>query len=228
MKSPLLAKLLVLATALAITLTPGCRRKTQGPITPLPASRTGAGGIENPRPGGPTGGGADRSGTGGLTDNPGTRGADLNGPGGTGTDVGKGPVNPQENLALADGPLPRDKYTENRSQFASDVIHFDFDSSVVKSSEKSKVSDIATYLKSNATAAVEIEGHCDERGTEEYNRSLGERRALAIREELALQGIDPKRIYTISYGEDRPAANGHDEAAWSKNRRGESILLTPR
>jgi len=229
MKSPLLAKLLVLTAALAITLTPGCRRKTQTPITPIPARTGEASGIKNPTPGLPRdgAGGTDRGGK--LGDGAGARGSELGGPGAAGTDVGgANGVKPGDNLALEGGPLDRSKYNENRTQFANDTVFFDFDSSVVKTSEKTKVGTVAHYLKSNPTAAVEVEGHCDERGTEEYNRSLGERRALAVREELALKGVDPKRIYTISYGEDRPAVNGHDDAAWSKNRRGEFILLTPR
>jgi peptidoglycan-associated lipoprotein len=118
-------------------------------------------------------------------------------------------------------------WLENAEIFKSDTVYFDFDSSSVKPAEKSKVSAVADYLKSNAANAVRVEGHCDERGTEEYNRSLGERRALALREELVTLGIEPGRADTISYGKDRPAETGHDEAAWKKNRRGEFILLTP-
>jgi peptidoglycan-associated lipoprotein len=70
-----------------------------------------------------------------------------------------------------------------------------------------------------------VEGHCDERGTAEFNRALGERRALAAREELVKQGADGSRITTISYGSDRPADMGHDEAAWSKNRRCEFVVV---
>ena len=75
--------------------------------------------------------------------------------------------------------------------------------------------------------AVRIEGNCDERGTEEYNRSLGDRRANALREKLATMGVDPKKLLTVSYGEDKPVDNGHNEAAYAKNRRGDFILLTP-
>jgi peptidoglycan-associated lipoprotein len=106
-------------------------------------------------------------------------------------------------------------------------VYFDYDSSVIKPSEKSKVAAVADYLKSNSANAVKIEGHCDERGTEEYNRSLGERRALALREELVGLGTDAARVDTISYGKDRPASPGHDEAAWKMNRRGGFIVLTP-
>jgi peptidoglycan-associated lipoprotein len=125
------------------------------------------------------------------------------------------------------GPDARKDWPRDREIFKSDTVHFDFDSSVVKSGDKSKVSAVADYLKANAMTAVEIEGHCDERGTEEYNRSLGERRALALREQLVGLGIEPTRVDTISYGKDRPADPGHDEAAWKQNRRGEFILETP-
>jgi peptidoglycan-associated lipoprotein len=113
------------------------------------------------------------------------------------------------------------------SALASQVVHFGFDTSTLKSSEKSKVAAVAEFLKSNPATAVEIEGHCDERGTEEYNRSLGERRALTVREELVHLGIEPNRVDTVSFGEDRPANPDHNEAAWRENRRGEFILLTP-
>ena len=82
------------------------------------------------------------------------------------------------------------------------------------------------YLR-NKDNKLLIEGHCDERGTEEYNRALGERRALAAREYLNSLGIKGERVRTVSYGEDRPSVDGHDESAWSKNRRAEFILLKP-
>ncbi len=107
------------------------------------------------------------------------------------------------------------------------TVHFDFDSSVLKISEKPKVSAVADYLKANSANAVKVEGNCDERGTEEYNRSLGERRALAARDELIRLGIDSKRVDTISYGKDKPEVNGHDEAAWKQNRRDDFIVLSP-
>jgi len=118
-------------------------------------------------------------------------------------------------------------YSRNPDIFKSDTVHFAFDSSVVKDEEKPKASTVADYLKSNSEDAVEVEGHCDERGTEEYNRSLGERRALALREELIRLGIDAGKVVTISYGKDRPEDPGHDESAWKQNRRGVFVLLTP-
>src|SRR5204863_3527763 len=99
-------------------------------------------------------------------------------------------------------------WIEHPDVFKSDTVYFDFDSSSVKPGEKSKVAAVADYLKSNSTDAVRVEGHCDERGTEEYNRSLGERRALALREELVTIGLDPNRVDTISYGKERSADSG--------------------
>ena len=75
------------------------------------------------------------------------------------------------------------------------------------------------WLKANPTVRVQIEGHCDERGTEEYNLHLGERRANSVKQYLVKSGLDAARLFTISYGESRPVDPGHSEAAWAKNRR---------
>lgn len=131
-------------------------------------------------------------------------------------------------------PLPEDlsdlsRFNQDAVTLAPQTVHFAFDSSEVRSSEKSKVEAVAAYFKgAPANVALLIEGHCDERGTEEYNRSLGERRALSLREALASLGADSSRITTRSYGEDRPAVTGHDESAYSQNRRGQFIVLTPK
>jgi peptidoglycan-associated lipoprotein len=117
---------------------------------------------------------------------------------------------------------------QDRAALAAYTVHFAYDSALINASEKPLVESVAAVLKSDAGARLLIEGHCDERGTEEYNRSLGERRALALREELATQGVDPMRVRTVSFGEDKPVAMGHDEAAWKKNRRGEFVLLHPK
>jgi len=130
-----------------------------------------------------------------------------------------------EGIASAD-PAQWANATRNAEIFKMDTAYFDFDSSVVKSSEKSKVAAVADYLKAHPADGLSVEGHCDERGTEEYNRSLGERRALALREELVGAGVSASHVLTESFGKDRPADPGHDESAWSKNRRGEFILLT--
>jgi peptidoglycan-associated lipoprotein len=112
--------------------------------------------------------------------------------------------------------------------FKANTVYFDFDRSAVRASERVRVEEVAAYLKGQPTHMVQIEGHCDERGTEEYNRALGERRALAVREYLINAGVGAERVHTISFGEDRPAEIGSSEGAWAKNRRGEFILLKPR
>ena len=119
-------------------------------------------------------------------------------------------------------------WTESQSTFAANTVYFEYDSATVKNGEKPKVQAVAAHLKGDPSSAIRIEGHSDERGTEEYNRSLADRRDLALREELVRNfGIGPDRIDTLSYGEDRPVVEGHDESAWKQNRRGQFILLTP-
>jgi len=121
-----------------------------------------------------------------------------------------------------------DNWVPNEQEFAAQTVYFDFDKDNVKASEVSKLEEVARRMKSQfAGKALRIEGHCDERGTEEYNRALGDRRALSVREHLNNLGIDPKMMPTISFGEDKPADAGHNEAAFAKNRRAQLILLSP-
>jgi peptidoglycan-associated lipoprotein len=124
-------------------------------------------------------------------------------------------------------PSIREKWVRNAEVFQHDTVHFDYDSTVIKASEKPKVAEVADYLKGHPEDALEIDGHCDERGTEEYNRALGERRALALREELAKLGVDPMKIDTKTFGKDRPVDTANTDAAHAKNRRGEFLLETP-
>ena len=139
---------------------------------------------------------------------------------GTG-DVTETPMHPMGN------PADRQSWKNDADIFKIHTVHFGFDSSAIGSDEKSKVSAGADYLKTHAQDAVRVEGHCDERGTEEYNRALGERRAQAIRDELIRLGIDAGRVDTLSFGEDRPVNPSHNDEAWRQNRRGEFILLSP-
>jgi peptidoglycan-associated lipoprotein len=118
-------------------------------------------------------------------------------------------------------------WVENRVALKEYSIHFAYDSSAVASADKSKIAAVADFLKNNPNAVVRVEGNCDERGTEEYNRSLGERRALAGREELVRLGLTSDRVDTLSYGEDKPLAEGRNESAWKQNRRDDFVVLTP-
>jgi len=119
-------------------------------------------------------------------------------------------------------------YYLDRDQFKQQTVYFEFDRFNLRPGELPKAQSVASYLKGQPNFKVLVEGHCDERGTPEYNRSLGERRALAIRELLVNLGVSSDRIQTISYGEDKPADSGHDDAAWAKNRRGEFVLMRPK
>jgi len=101
------------------------------------------------------------------------------------------------------------------------TIYFAFDSDAIRESERGKLEEAADYMKKNTAVGMIIEGHCDERGSAEYNRALGERRALAIRAYLVNLGVPDTHFQTISYGFERPAVQGHNEEAWAKNRRGE-------
>jgi peptidoglycan-associated lipoprotein len=189
---------LALAVALALTGS-GCKHDT-GKITPLPGENSGIVGNDN--------GGGTLPGGGTVPPDTGAQ-----------TQPGGGPtanIEEFENMAM------------DRAALAAYTVHFAYDSAVVKKSEEANLQAVASALSSDASTKLLIEGHCDERGTEEYNRSLGERRALALREALAKIGVDPSRVRTISYGKDKPVDPGHDESAWSKNRRGEFVLLHPK
>ncbi len=131
------------------------------------------------------------------------------------------------------GDLPDDATLEGREQdrttFARQTVYFEYDHSNVKAGEASKIDQVIAEFRSKGQGYdLLIEGHCDERGTEEYNRSLGERRALAIRELLTKSGVESAHVFTRTFGKDRPASTGHDEASHARNRRGEFVLVLPR
>ncbi|HSA60083.1 MAG TPA: peptidoglycan-associated lipoprotein Pal [bacterium] len=100
-------------------------------------------------------------------------------------------------------------------------IHFDFDRSDIKSEYKKTLEDNASWLKANRDTKITVEGHCDERGTEEYNMALGHRRASSAKSYLTSLGVDGGRMKTVSYGEERPLETCHNESCWWKNRRAE-------
>ena len=102
-------------------------------------------------------------------------------------------------------------------------IFFAFDSSKIDDNSRETLEANASYLSAHPDVKIKLEGHCDERGTREYNLALGERRAKAAAELMKVLGVDGSRISTVSYGEEKPLVDGHDEAAWSQNRRVEII-----
>ncbi len=190
--------MLVLALAMTFAAT-GCKKNPHG-VTPLPGQKPF-----------PVGGGDPKIGPGGTLP-PETGIPTIGQPGGG------------EQKGLWDPTL----MNQDRSKFAALTVHFAYDSSAIRSSERVKVESMAAAMQTNPSELILIEGHCDERGTEEYNRSLGSHRALSLREELVKAGVNPDRIQTATFGEDKPAVSGHDESAWSKNRRGEFIACTPK
>jgi len=119
--------------------------------------------------------------------------------------------------------LPEDIKELNRRGYLKDVF-FDTDSYELKPEAKAKLAENATWLQKYPTVKILVEGHCDERNTREYNLALGERRANAVRDYLVFLGVPADRINTISYGEERPFALGHDESAWHLNRRAHFVI----
>ena len=105
-------------------------------------------------------------------------------------------------------------------------IHFDFDKYDIRPVDEAILKENAAYLKNNPKMKIQIEGHCDERGTIEYNLALGERRANNTKKYLIFLGIPSDRISTISYGKERPLDKGHQEEAWAKNRRAHLVVLS--
>ena len=103
-------------------------------------------------------------------------------------------------------------------------VYFDFDKYDIRAEDAKTLDANAAWLKSNADNLVLIEGHCDERGTNEYNLALGERRAKATMNYLVSRGVDARRITVFSYGEDRPQCQEHNEACWAKNRRAHFLV----
>jgi len=101
------------------------------------------------------------------------------------------------------------------------TVYFDYDKSVIRADQRDKITTNSDIFRRWTKWAITVEGHCDERGTTEYNLALGERRATAAKQALVAAGVDAARISTVSYGEERPVDPGQNESAWSRNRRAE-------
>lgn len=147
-----------------------------------------------------------------------------------------------ENQNTLEGPAPTDATTQPISAptpaagnplddptsiLSSRVIYFAYDSAEVRAEDQAVVEAHANYLLQNPGQRILLEGHADERGSREYNIALGERRALAVARLMQLLGVADSQIRSVSYGEERPADSGHDEAAWSLNRRVELVYRRP-
>ena len=124
---------------------------------------------------------------------------------------------------FANEPVVRGNKVENVAELS--IIFFGFDSSNVTGTELATLKSNVAYLKNNPNVNVVVEGHCDERGTTEYNLALGQKRALKVKEYYVQMGIAPARIATVSYGEEMPLDKRSNEAGWARNRRAETKVL---
>lgn len=135
---------------------------------------------------------------------------------GTGGDMTQG-------IGVGSGMYQGMSIDDPNSPLAQRVIYFEFDSSEVRTADRDVLTNHAGYLRENPQATIVLEGHGDERGSREYNIGLGERRAQSVRQILELQGVGSQQLSTVSYGEEKPAVDGHDESAWAQNRRVELV-----
>ena len=190
---------LVLVALMAATST-GCKTKPKN-ITPIPGGNSSVAGSGSLL-------GRDSSGT-------------VNGGGDVVT------VDQSGNIGLS-GLDEFENMLMDRDALAAQTVYFEVDRSEIHPDDLGKVEAVAGILAQDAQNKVLIEGHCDERGTEEYNRALGERRALSVRDALSGLGVSADRVRTMSFGEDRPADPDLNDAAYSRNRRGECVLLKPK
>jgi peptidoglycan-associated lipoprotein len=155
----------------------------------------------------------------------------VNEPPVAGSQVPDSSASGQEGASTSTSPLGGDADSRARAlgegtgPLARKVIYFDFDKSEIKPEYSDIVTTAAHNLTANPRLKMKLEGNTDERGTREYNIGLGERRAQAVRRALMLQGVAESQVTTVSFGAERPAAEGDDEAAWSKNRRVEVVYL---
>lgn len=127
-----------------------------------------------------------------------------------------------EGKKVEEGKAPQAKVSEEAPALTD--IFFDFDKYNIRSDQRKSAEQDVSWLRNNGKVNIIVEGHCDERGTSEYNMALGERRAKAVKDFLVSQGISAKRIKTISYGKEKPFDPGHSEEAWAKNRRGHFVI----
>lgn len=149
------------------------------------------------------------------------------------TDIGSTPggeTGSGDDAALPDRTGEDTQWVDPNSEYASVLrpIRFEYNKYRVTDDAKPTLEAIATLLNKNTGWKILVEGHCDERGTFEYNVTLGEQRAQSTKRYLASLGVDESRLQTVSYGEERPADSGHDEAAWTANRRAEFKVEAPR
>ena len=132
----------------------------------------------------------------------------------TGTSQGSSSTTPRTTQPVTGNPL-----TDPNNVLSKRSVYFEYDSNAVKDEYRNMIQAHARYLGDNRSRNIRIEGNCDERGSREYNLALGQRRAEAVKRVMTVMGVGDNRIETVSYGEEKPVAQGHDEQAWAQNRR---------
>ena len=140
-----------------------------------------------------------------------------------GTTLGETGDGTQSYAATEDERAGMSSLNDPNSPLSTRIIYFEYDSSEVKAEYRPVIEAHAAYLVANPNVNVTLEGHADERGSREYNLALGERRAESIKRQMTLLGAGSNQIRLVSYGEERPAVDGHDEYSWSQNRRVEIL-----
>jgi len=153
--------------------------------------------------------------------------ATATGPGGTASDIARVTVNVPAAPAPTDNPPPRPNVTSNSLSDNVKDVFFDYDRAEIRGDMIATLQANASWLKSNSNVRFTIEGHCDERGSEEYNLGLGDRRANAVKEFLVSQGVAANRINTVSYGEERPFCRDQSEKCYEMNRRAHFAAMNP-
>jgi len=142
---------------------------------------------------------------------------------GAGESVDRPAVKPAESKPLAEKPFAGGPLKDPNNILSKRSVYFEFDSSLVKDEYRPMVAAHARYLQQHNAAKMRIEGNTDERGSREYNLALGQRRADSVRQMMMLLGARSVQIETVSFGEEKPRAAGHDEAAWAENRRADIV-----
>jgi peptidoglycan-associated lipoprotein len=122
---------------------------------------------------------------------------------------------------------PKNEFTVDENgnvKFNVEIVYFKYDDYTLTEDGKARLNALGDYLKANKGKSLQVQGHCDERGSTEYNLALGELRARSVREYLTTYGVEDNRVKTISFGEEKPAAEGHSEDQWAQNRRADFVL----
>jgi len=135
---------------------------------------------------------------------------------------------PAQTTPVAPKQVAADPLNDPANILAKRSVYFDYDSSVLKDQFKPLVTAHAQYLVQNRGAFTEIQGNCDERGSREYNLALGQQRAETVRRAMVVLGVQDSQLEAISFGEEKPKAVGHDEAAWAENRRADIVYRRTR